>query len=123
METRPKSETRLKFSATIETINEELGSKKRSDGTTSDVQNCRAKITQEGPLKGMIVIATRTLENQKGEKHNPVKVGDEVVLYHTALPDRSNPNKMMNFFEISTTTSQDDITAALQGMLVEGQVF
>lgn len=116
-------ETRLKFSATIKTINEELGSKKRGNGTFSDVQICRAEITQEGPAKGMIVVATRTLENQKGEKHNPVEVGDEVILYHTALPDRSNPDKKMNFFEISTTTSQDDITAALQGMLVEGQTI
>ena len=98
------------YKAIIKSVSAEI--KTKSNG--GEIQLCNAEIT-EGPLKGLTVLAQRTIKNAKGEAKEPVKVGAEIQLYHTQLESTTNPGTMQNFFEVSmgTGATQDDINARL----------
>lgn len=71
-------------------------------------------VVQEGKLKGMSVLATRTIKNKDGEEKKGVEVDQEVTLYLTVLENEAGQKKP--FFEIQagmSTTSDADIIAAL----------
>ncbi len=102
---------RLVFTAVVTGVPSQAFEK--SNGGKYVLQNC--KITQAGPLKGLVVGGTRTILNAEGKSKEPVAVGDEVQLYLTRVPSNEDPSKMVNFFEISTgsSASQDEINQAL----------
>ena len=67
----------------------------------------------EGPAKGKIVAATRTIKNAEGVTKSVPEIGTEVTLYHQALESSSEPGKFVHFFEVSTgqvQTSNDELT-------------
>ena len=88
------------------------GTKTKSNG--GEVQLCQTLIT-EGPLKGLTVLAQRTIKNAEGVSKPSVSVNQEVTLYHSQLESTTNPGTMQNFFEVSTGlgATQDDINARL----------
>lgn len=85
----------------------------KSNGGAYVLHNC--VITEEGPLKGLVVTGTRTIKNAEGVEKEGVNTNDEVQLFLTQVPSTQDPSKMQNFFEISTglTASQDEINAKL----------
>jgi len=98
------------FKATIVSTIEEL--KNKSNG--GQTQLCQALIT-DGPLKGLTVLAQRTVKNAAGAAKPLVKANDDVTLHHSQLPSTTKPGTMTNFFEVSLGmgASQDDINALL----------
>lgn len=69
-----------------------------------------AEVT-EGPGKGMVVTASFTLKNAKGETKQPFAKGDEVILYADIVNDKA-------FFEVGApiveTTSNDLLVGLIQ---------
>lgn len=98
------------YSAKIVSISNEI--KTKSNG--GQVQLCQALIT-EGTLKGLTVLAQRTIKNAEGVEKALVTVNQEVKVYHSQLESTTNPGTMQNFFEVSTGlgASQDEINARL----------
>lgn len=75
----------------------------------------------DGPLKGMSVAGTRTVLNAKGEKKEPLSVGQSVVVYHRAEP-KADGSGNKHFFEIATgemSASDADIDAILAKSLAQ----
>jgi len=102
------------YKAQIVSINEEI--REKSNG--GQVQLCQALIL-DGPLKGLTVLSQRTILNSKGVEKPAVKIGQDVLLYHTQLESTSKPGTMQNFFEVSASAgaTQDDINEALNKAL------
>jgi len=70
----------------------------------------------DGPAKGKIVAATRTIKNSDGKEKSVPAINDEVTVYHQVLPSSQVVGKFVHFFEISTgliSTDNDTLTALL----------
>jgi hypothetical protein len=80
----------------------------------------------DGPAKGKIVAATRTIKNVDGKEKSVPAIGEEVTLYHQVLPSTQVPGKFVHFFEISTgmvSASNDELTALLGTTVQVGQAI
>ncbi len=72
----------------------------------------------EGPLKGQLVSGTRTIKSKEGKEKSIPSIGDNITLYHRALPSTSGSG-YKHFFEISSgvmSASDDTLTALLNGV-------
>lgn len=107
-----EAQARVEFDAVVTGEPSEVMSK--SNGGEYVLQNC--KVTK-GPLKGKIVAGTRTIKNKDGKAKSAVEVGTEIKLFLTRVQAREG-NGMMNFFEISTgtTESQESLNSLLDSM-------
>lgn len=68
----------------------------------------------EGKGKGMLVPASRTLQDAEGKDKPLPELGQEVVVYLSTQPDREDNTKNVYFFEIGLTpmsASQDELRA------------
>lgn len=73
--------------------------KQKSNGAT---YSCLNVSIEDGPAKGLVVLATRTTITKDGlVKILPV-IGDAVTVYHTVVPSTKEGEKNQHFFEIST---------------------
>ena len=80
----------------------------------------------EGPAKGKIVAATRTIKNAEGVTKSVPEIGTEVTLYHQALESSSEPGKYVHFFEVSTgqvQASNDELTGLFGLEAVKAQAI
>lgn len=57
-------------------------------------------LVMDGPAKGLLVTATRTLSNKDGVAKKSVAINDEVTLYHSMLPSTTGAGNA-HFFEVS----------------------
>lgn len=92
---------------------------KKNDGQYRLVD---CEITEEGPLKGIVVSGTLTIKNAKGEEKELREKGEEVTLYHTQLPSEKQKGGFMHFFEIGTgnsTASMEELTNAFASIKVD----
>lgn len=73
----------------------------------------KVEITEgPAPLIGKVVDGTYTIINSKGTEKEPLLMGQEITVYHSAVPSIKDPAIMQHFFEISTSvpsTSQQEL--------------
>ena len=100
----------MTYNAQIKSVTAQL-KEKSNGGKTQLVQ----AFIVDGPLKGLTVLAQRTVLNAQGVEKPAVAVGDEVTLHHTQQPSAVKAGTMQNFFEVSTGmgATQDDINALM----------
>ena len=79
----------------------------KSNGGTYVLQNVEI---QEGPAKGVIVLASRTTLTKDGVIKSVPEIGTEIVVYHTIVPSTKEGEKNQHFFEIGSANDTADNT-------------
>lgn len=79
----------------------------------------------DGALQGATVVAERTIYSAYSDNENePIPVGEEAIVYMTALPRLDDPTKMKYFFQlanVTNNTTDDEISNMLAKKIVEEQ--
>lgn len=100
---------------TFKAIIKSAGSKTLTKQNGAQYVLMNAEIT-EGPLKGKMVAATRTVVTKDAVVKEVPEIGTEVTLYHSYVESTREGEQFQHFFEISLSaesTSNNDLTALL----------
>lgn len=114
----------MKFKAIIVSTAYENGkayTKNYANGNTGKYNLHSAKIIEEGPLKDMAVVASRTILNKDGDEKEPVEVDQQVTL-HVRKIVGTNGEGYKYFFEVQTgeaTLDDAEIEARLGALMQE----
>ena len=95
--------------AVVKSVTSQVFSK--SNGAEYVLCNCELI---EGKGIGLVVPAQRTILTPTKESKPTPNIGDEVVVYHSAVPSKEDPTKLTHFFDIGMragTASQDELRA------------
>jgi len=93
---------------------DEVKVKNYSDGSQGKHVTQQIKVTTEGPMKGMILPASRTTLNKKGEVSDPLAIGSKATAYlrKAKKPDGSP----IVFADLGSGIPSTDVNAVINAM-------